>query len=394
MSKLFFKQLGFIALLIFSIVFLSSCEVTNSPTYGEDNPDPFPSGANPPEVTSVVPDRGFAGDEITIYGSGFLPEAHQNLVNIGKATARIVDHSDSHITVIVPENDNGDQRLRVSIWGSEFWSNQEIFRYLDDYVQFDFGIPNPVGLAVDEIGNLYIGSSNTNEIYMIDAVDSVQTTFASVNVRGGMKFVPNGDLYVTASEGIVKVSPDGTTSVVVDQAGVLDFDFDSNGNIYMVLNTRLRRFDGTNNEEIATVTRAQRVRVFENYIYVTELTRSRVARFEITNTGVGEIEPYFVTNTPLTSLEIDESGNVYASAYVRDYIIKAMPGREGDGDITEIPNEDDRANPFRRLDTRLGTTYINNSVIYVSQDVGNGQVGKIWRLFIGERNAPRFGPSN
>ncbi len=383
-----------ILLLALCMFYIASCDVNNTSIYDDKNPDPFPTGGEPPVITSIVPDRGFEGDIITIYGSGFKPEASQNLVNIGIRTAEILEHNETQITVRVPENTNGDQRVRISVWGSEHWSNQGTFRYLDDFVLFDFNILNPVGIAVDADGNLFIASSADNAIYRIDGIDSLKTTFATANFRGPIRFAPNGDLYATTLEGVHKISPDGTVSPVLTQAGVLDFDWDPNGNMYLVLNTRIRRFDGVVNEEVGVVTRGQRIRVFEGFVYVTELTRTRVSKYEITAGGLGPNTAAFIQNTPLSALEIDHEGTLYASAYVREYIMKATTDRIDDNDYGQIPSEADQNNPFRKIDSRIATLHINKTVMYLVQDVGAGQVGKIWRIFIGEQNAPRYGPEN
>jgi hypothetical protein len=72
----------------------------------------------------------------------------------------------------------------------------------------------------------------------------------------------------------------------------------------------------------------------------------------------------------------------------------ARTDRANDSDFIEYPNEEDRINPFRKIDTRIGTVYIHGSVMYLTQDAGNGQVGKMYRIYIGAKNAPRFGPQN
>lgn len=377
-----------------SLIGITSCDLPNHPTYGDENPDPFPTGSPAAQISSITPDRGFAGDEIVIEGTGFRENPEEIMVNIGTQTAQILELTSTRIRVRVPVNANGNQKVRVATWGSEHWSNEASFRYLDDFVEFRYNIVQPTGIAIDADGNMYIASSADKVVYKVDGMDSTRTTFASLDITGPIKFGSDGYLYAVTGAGVGRVSPDGAVSNFATHAGVLDFDFDSNGNLYMLSNTRIHRFNGTQVSEVATVTRGQKLRVFQNYVYVTELTRSRVSKYVITPTGLGANEPHFIQNTPLAALDIDENGSVYASAYVRDYIMMARTDRANDSDFIEFPNETDRGNPFRKIDVRIGTVYIHGSVMYLTQDAGNGQVGRMYRLYIGEKNAPRFGPQN
>ena len=373
---------------LFLILFLSACDGPTQPNYyGSDN-DPYPGGGEPPTLVSVEPDRGFAGDEVVIIGDGFRTDTVETLINFGTAVADIVAFSDSGVTVRVPANESGDQRLRAAIWGAEEWSNELSFTYLQDYVEFDLAIPGPKGVAVDDEDHLFIGSADDQAVYRIDAVDSSVTTYASLPVTGPMEFGPNGDLYVVTANGIDRIAPDGGVSNVVSLGNVTDFDWDANGDLYVLAPTRIHRFRGGSLTEVATVTMAQRLRVFDGYVYVSELTRARVSRFQITSDGLGELEVYFNAGTPIAGLDIDADGNVYAGGFVRDYVLKAGPDRVDDSDILEIPNEEDRANPFRNVSNRLGTVYLHKSVMYLVQD---DPAGSVWRIFIGEQNAPRYG---
>jgi hypothetical protein len=387
------RQMIVPATLILAIFIAAACEGPVHPKYDGENPDPFPTGSEPPVVTEVTPDRGFAGDEIVITGSGFRPSAEETLVNVGTASATIVSITETEIVARLPINENGDQKVRVAIWGSEKWSNELSVFYLSDFVEVKYNILTPRGVAVDDTGNLYIGSFNDQAVYKIDAVDSVKTTHADIPVTGTMEFGPNGWLYAVTASGLSRISPDGATvEDVVTLSGVRDFDWAPDGSIYLLQVARIHRFDGSATEEVATVRQAQKLRVFDGHVYVTELANSRVARFEITGSTLGPHGIAFQQNTPLAGLDLAASGNIYASAFVRDYVFRAAPDRVNDSDITEIPNEEDRANPFRKIDIRVGEIYVNNSVMYLVQDqVASGTVGRIWRIFIDERNAPRYG---
>lgn len=377
-----------------STLVIASCNPPSNPSYGDGRPDPFPTGGTPATVTSVTDNKGFAGDAIVITGSGFKTAPNQTMLNIGIATATITSITETEIQAIVPINASGDHRVRVATWGAEQWSNELNFTYLKDFLTFDLAIANAVGIAVDDVGNLYIGSSNLNQILRLDVVDSTLSVFAAANVRGPMEFGPGGDLYYVSSTGIDRVSADGaTTTTVLTQASVQDFDWHSNGDLYFIIANRVRRIsNGVVSGDLGTITQGRRIRVYEGFVYVTEFTQLRVSKFEILDTGLlGARTVAFQSNTAIQGVEFDANGNMYISGYTRDYVFKAAPDRENDGVTTQIPSEEDRANPFRRITTTIGEIKLDGSVMYLTQVVPNGQISKIFRIFINEKNAPRHG---
>ncbi len=375
-------------LFLLTALIVSGCDGPVQPTYYGTDEDPHAGGGAPPTLVSISPDRGFAGDEIVISGEGFLPDTNKVLVKIGAAAAKELSVSNDQIVVRLPLNSSGEQVVRVSIWGAEEWSNPLTFTYLSDFVTFSYAIPAPKGVAVDDAGNLYISSGSENAIYRIDGVDSTRSTFATLPVNGPMEFGPNGSLYVVTSDGISSVDPAGVVQPIVAQSGVTDFDWDANGDLYVLTARKIYLRRGEALAEVASVTQGQRMRIFDNHVYVTELTRSRVSRFPITSEGLGSMEIYYNAGTAVMGLDIDAEGSVYAGGFVRDYVLKAAADREDDSDITEIPNEEDRLNPFRKVANRLGDVYIHGSVMYLVQDTPDG---KVWRIFIGNQNAPRYG---
>lgn len=377
-----------------STLVIASCNPPSNPSYGDGRPDPFPTGGTPATVTSVTDNKGFAGDAIVITGSGFKTAPNQTMLNIGIATATITSITETEIQAIVPINASGDHRVRVATWGAEQWSNELNFTYLKDFLTFDLAIANAVGIAVDDVGNLYIGSSNLNQILRLDVVDSTLSVFAAANVRGPMEFGPGGDLYYVSSTGIDRVSADGaTTTTVLTQASVQDFDWHSNGDLYFIIANRVRRIsNGVVSGDLGTITQGRRIRVYEGFVYVTEFTQLRVSKFEILDTGLLSARTVaFQSNTAIQGVEFDANGNMYISGYTRDYVFKAAPDRENDGVTTQIPSEEDRANPFRRITTTIGEIKLDGSVMYLTQVVPNGQISKIFRIFINEKNAPRHG---
>lgn len=380
-------------LLAGTALFLFSCDGPDFPTYNGET-DPFPLDSDPPELSDIVPEAGFPGDEAFISGSGFQEEEEKNLINIGTGTAEIVEITSAGIRVRVPHNENGHQRVRAAVWGSDLWSNELSYEYLDDFAEMGLEIMNPGGVAVDDEGSLYASSIDDEAVYRIDVLDSARTTYASFTVRGPMEFGPEGYLYVVGTEGLVRIPPGGGShEVVVEISNLTDFDWNSNGDIYLLhANTISRYSNGQLDQGLRSVTQGSRMRIFDNYLYVTELTRSRVSRFEFTPDGLGELEVYANIGTPLSGLDVDANGNVYAAGFIREYVFKISPDREDDSDVEQIPNEADQANPFRSIEDRVADIYLHNTVMYLVQNRGqSGQIGQIWRIFIDEPAAPKVG---
>ncbi|HEX7069398.1 MAG TPA: IPT/TIG domain-containing protein [Rhodothermales bacterium] len=367
---------------------LASCDGPVQPNYyGKDN-DPLPGGGDPPTLVSVEPDRGFPGDEVVLTGQGFRPDPDQTMINFGTTVAEIVSATDTEIVVRVPANESGNHIVRAAVWGAEEWSNQLTFTYLASHVTFGYDVPAPKGVAVDDDGNLYLSSGTNQAVYRVDGADSTIAQFASLPVTGPMEFGPEGALYVVTSNGVDRIMTDGSVQPVLAASGVVDFDWADNDDLFVLTGNRVHRWSGGTLTEQGTVTQGQRIRVFDGYVYVTELSRARVSRFPITGAGLGAPEVYFNAGTAVMGLDIDSDGALYAGGYVRDYVLRAAADRADDGDVTQIPNEEDRANPFRKVANRLGDVYLYGSVMYLVQD---DPAGKVWRIFIGAHPAPRYG---
>lgn len=381
--------------IIFAIIGLAACDGPNMPTYNGDAEDPFPVYTDPPELLQIIPEAGFPGDEATVIGVGFKADPKQNLINIGTGTADILEISENEARIRVPHNDNGERRVRASVWGSDLWSNELLYKYLDDFFEMGMDAMNPGGVSIDDEGSFYFSSIDDQAVYRVDVLDSTISTYASLPVRGPMEFGPDNRLFVVTTDGLVSI-PEGGGSYDVEIAisNLHHFDWHSNGDIYLLHGNSVSRY--SNGQLVsglgAVAQQSTRMRVFDGFVYVAELIRSRVVRFEITGDGLGPLQLYANIGTPLAGLDIDANGNVYASGFIREYVFKIRPDREDDSDVDMIPNEADQANPFRSIEDRVVDIYIHNTVMYLVQNRGSsGQIGKIWRIFIGEPAAPKAG---
>ena len=105
-----------------------------------------------------------------------------------------------------------------------------------------------------------------------------------------MEFGPDNYLYVCeqGEEKIERISPDGSTvEEVVSVPGPVDFDWDQDGNMYIVENeTGIHRLDPSGTlTYMVDLSTAKCCRVFENYLYVTAIWDGKISRFEITSGG-------------------------------------------------------------------------------------------------------------
>ena len=104
---------------------------------------------------------------------------------------------------------------------------------------FANGFKFPEGPAFDRNGNLFVVDVDTGDISHISPEGQAKTFVNTGGAPNGAKFHPNGDLYVADRvKGIIAISPDGNTRVIVDHYqgkkfnGPNDLIFDSRGNLY------------------------------------------------------------------------------------------------------------------------------------------------------------------
>ncbi|HZE56476.1 MAG TPA: hypothetical protein VE031_01355 [Chthoniobacterales bacterium] len=116
---------------------------------------------------------------------------------------------------------------------------------------FASGIYQPVALAFDRAGNLFVANSGASGcIPEVDCPpkpstiikiipDGTQSTFATLQASQllGVAFDGAGNLFVSTGNSIVKVAPDGTQSTFASQLhGAWPMSFDTSGNLFVGLN--------------------------------------------------------------------------------------------------------------------------------------------------------------
>ena len=121
-----------------------------------------------------------------------------------------------------------------------------------DRSTFASGIYQPVALAFDRAGTLFVGNSGgcgcvpeiicecPQATIVKIAGDGTQSTFATLGSGrsiGGIAFDGAGNLFVSTGNSIVKIAPNGTQSTFASQLhGAWPMAFDTSGNLFVGLN--------------------------------------------------------------------------------------------------------------------------------------------------------------
>jgi len=296
-------------------LFFLTCEEPIHSTYGPGNPDPNPTGLEHAIINSVTPSEGYLKEIVTISGTGFDTVPDYNLVAFGNRVGSVVAATSTELKVETPNLTGVNVNVKTAIKGSEFWSNEVDFTFKDAAALIADDINWPMGVEADDSGNVYVGSAGYEVIYKI-AADGTQSEFAAVAPSGAIGWGPDGYLYVAQSwEGkIVRVSPDGSTvEDYVESSAAVDFDWASNGNMYILRNygEGIDMYDGTTVTHVMDYDGENKsCRIFGDYFYMTVIWNSTIIRFPITADGLGDEEVVYEGDSPV-GLEFDSEGTLY-----------------------------------------------------------------------------------
>lgn len=126
-------------------------------------------------------------------------------------------------------------------------SNAAILKYAPDGTKSTFasGLPQPVAIAFDREGNLFVADSGSGTVQTESTIfkftpDGTKSTFADLglSVPLNMAFDGAGNLFLSNSLDILKFTPDGTQSTFASNVdGVWALAFDKLGNLYAAINT-------------------------------------------------------------------------------------------------------------------------------------------------------------
>jgi len=207
-----------------------------------------------PVITSISPESGYPGEEVTITGENFNVIASLNLVELdtnGVSLASITPSAGTATSLTFT-------RPNVSGVGVSITANLKV-RNVEDSEEkvsdaisiimlpvFDIitvaGLPKTKGgLAFDADGNLYARGQDPAEVYKITP-DGTESYFGQTHWgEGEMHFGPDGYLYasvVWGDYGIVRIPPGGGDyeeymPANTDVDNPFDFQWDSDGNLFV-----------------------------------------------------------------------------------------------------------------------------------------------------------------
>jgi len=368
-------------------IIIFSCSGPDEPTYGSKHPDPNPSGLATPILDSLSPGEGYLKDIIKVYGSGFNANPKYNFISFGKNIGNILDATPNELTVQTPNISNDTVNVKVSIKGSEYWSKELPFIFKNTLEIIDEEIVWPNGVAIDDSENVYIGSADEGIIYKISP-NGNKTEFAYEPISGAMEFGPDNYLYVCEQgEGkIVRISPDGgTVEDVVEVESPIDFDWDSNQDMYIVSNwieaEEMGGIFSYNSSgtltQLVTLGSPKCIRIFDQNLFVSNIWDSQILKYEITASGLENEEIIYEGDSPL-GIEIDTEGTLYfTEAWETSLYTLAPDGSE------EILYEGELMTPMHYL------TFYGKKMYIVYP--GWGDVGSTMSAYIGVEQAPNYG---
>jgi len=359
----------------------AACEAPNQPTYTPET-DPNPTGLSPATISAVNPGEAYLKDTITISGSGFNATPEFNLVAFGSKTATILSASATELKVQAPNISGETVPVKVAVKGSEFWSNEVEFTFKLAVETISEEINWAMGVEADDDGNIYVGSATDSMIYKITP-DGSFIEFASLPLKGAMGWGPDNYLYVCEMDDgkIVRISRDGSTiEDYVEADGAVDFDWASNGNMYIVQNWGggISMFDGSAVTHVSDYEgELKSCRVFGENLYVAAIWDGVILKFPITADGLGAAEVVFEGDSPV-GLEFDANGTMYYTlAWETSLYTLAQDGSE------EVLYEGELMTPMRYITFHNKTMYI----VYP----GWGDVGAVMKAYIGVEQAPNYG---
>jgi hypothetical protein len=358
--------------------------------------DPNPSGATTPTISSVEPDTTFGGESVIIRGIDFNPNPLKNFVAFGKSAVEPDSANDSTLYVTTPTVGGMDYmsvKLKVTVDGCEYWSNELDFTFPPILSTFRDDFSNTRGIEFDQDGNCYVGDPDDWAIYKITPTGD-KSVYAWTSGPGDLVFDRDGYLYVCNrwDDEIYRVDQAGNEELFTDQISApFCIDMDDDGNMYVVSkwNDIYRITPGMDISALGIeCTNPQSVRVFEGYLYWSDAGDwgdgyNRIMKAPITPTGIGDAEAVYEdadwTGTFIwgpSGINIDTKGNVYAVSQWWDgnkNLAKFTPDGSGQV-IVELPTSNNKFIAFW------------DKCVYITTQ----WEGVIYKVYVGEDGAPPY----
>lgn len=286
----------------------------------EDSPgslfDPDDDGRPQPVISEVIPKEGSlaAIGIVRIIGQNFSSIPHENMVYFGTKDGKILEASESELTVQAPNEVGDSLELRVSVTGAIYFSNTVEYSLepaVEAHPDIDENL-TPWASTTDAEGNLYVSVSRGTEsrgILKITPDGEVSEYVPPRHLRyNGMKMGPDGYLYLCRDIRLIaRVPPGGGQEenwlpfTIGDR--IIDMDFDELGYLWAVGNNDvIFRVDPTEGDyvEYPFDANSRSVRYYDGSLYISAITeengvnRSDIWRIPLDGNGDPEdAEIYF-----------------------------------------------------------------------------------------------------
>ena len=302
------RTTSFLSFVVLVILFVSGCE---NPKTGSLY-DPSATSKAQPTITGVSPSgSAFAGmDTIVIAGSNFSSVLAENTVYFNTTAATLLNAAPAQIKLIAPLVALDSVAVRVSVFGSDMFSNTLQYKLIAGLVTFGKLITGELASSVttDATGNIYAGySASAVEAGILKITPAgVRSNYApgtaGVVAWSSFKMGPGGYIYGARNvRALYRFSPGGGSSAAlwtqIVGTTLSDFDFDQSGNMWT----------GGNNANIYRIAQDKTVssypfvgvvhslRVYNGYLYFSAKTDAgeKVWRAQISASGLGTPEIYF-----------------------------------------------------------------------------------------------------
>lgn len=324
----YLRSSSLLAIAVLCLLLLGSCDNPKTGSLFDANAgSPKPQ----PTLTSVSPSTALAGTSIlTITGTNFSAVKDENVVYFNTTSAQILTASATQLTVLAPNVAMDSIKIRVQVFGADLFSNTLLCKLAAAVAEFGnlSSLEEPYGIATDAAGNLFASlTSNGAGIGVKQFTpDGVRTDFApagGVTIWSSMKLGPGGVMFAARTQRALFTITQGASSSIwaqVTGSSMYDFDFDKDGNIWVVgNNSNIYRFTPAKvSKSFPFVANLRSARVYNGYLYVggrVDPTEG-VWRFKIVSAdSLGPAEKYY----DLTARSgYSQGGGVYAITFNTD----------------------------------------------------------------------------
>ncbi|MBD1425803.1 IPT/TIG domain-containing protein [Sphingobacterium arenae] len=182
-------------------------------------------------IIKVSPESGLAGTEVTIEGTGFSQDLLKNKVSFNGVTAQIISATENSLKVVAPTNlSTGVLQVEVgglSAEAPQAFRRAGVMTVVRDLTSLDF---NYSKIVIDSHGNLYVSGSST--ITKVTPEGSTSVFVSGLSGIVGMDIL-NDVIYIADWNSVKKVAADGTvTTIPTAPIGPRGLTVDSKGDLY------------------------------------------------------------------------------------------------------------------------------------------------------------------